>query len=142
MFSPVIRHLLHVPDTEQECLYLESCLTKVEQRETFFMCVFDNRSEQLIGALEIRDIRHHPGQLYSWINEQFWGGGRYQEAMRLASAIYFDSMPDSFFTAHVDVGNPRSYRALRKCGFAPWRLHNGPYGMQHVLVCRRRDIVH
>jgi len=138
MFSPTVRHVLHVPGVENELAYLHERLSKVRQGTTLFYCVFDNQGDKLIGAIEIRDQVEHQGQLYCWLNEQFWGNGRYQEALSLAAQTYFDTTQEHFFTARIDVSNQRSYHALRKCGFAQDGLHNGPYGRQYKLILRKK----
>ena len=140
MFSPMVQQILHVPDVDQERLYLEERLVKVEEQQTFFYCIFDNERDILIGAIEIRYSAEYRGQLYCWLNEQFWGEGRFNEALALALTAYFALHPHLYFiTAHVDVSNQRSFWALRKCGFAPLGLQQGPHGMQHLMVYRRKD---
>lgn len=138
MFSPTVRHALQVPTVDNELTYLHERLSKVRQGSTLFYCVFDNSQNKLIGAIEIRDQAHYPGQLYCWLNEQFWGGGRYQEALHLAARTYFQSTQERFFTARVDITNQRSYQALRKCGFAQDGFCNGPRGKQYRLILRKK----
>jgi RimJ/RimL family protein N-acetyltransferase len=138
MFSPTIRHMLHVPALENELNYLRDRLEKQQQNATHFFCIFDNELSKLVGALEIRDSEQHRGQLYCWVHEQFWGKGHYQEALALAAHAYFALTPHQFFTARVDVTNTRSYYALRKSGFAQAGICQGPYGKQYELVLRRK----
>lgn len=139
MFSPIVQNMLHVPSIEHERIYLNHRLVHVLTFTTLFYCIFDNVDQQLIGAIEIRDRMQFSGQLYSWLHEFYWGSGRYQEALLLASQQYFSLTQDLFFTAHVDVNNERSCGALRKGGFAHAALRAGPYGNQYVLI-RRNSI--
>ncbi|HZW60867.1 MAG TPA: GNAT family N-acetyltransferase [Candidatus Babeliales bacterium] len=137
-FTPLVRSILHVPSVEHELLYLEQRLHKMQAGKTLFYCVFDSADNHLIGGIEIRDRLEHFGQLYSWLNECYWGNGRYQEALGLAAQSYFSLTQQRYFTAHVDVTNQRSYYALKKCGFAPSGFVNGPYGKQYSLLLRRK----
>ncbi len=139
MFSPVVQQWVHVPGLDQETVYLNERLAKMQKSEAFFYCIFDNYHRQLIGALEIRDEAESRGQLYCWVNEHFWGNNRFQEAVRVAATRYFERHSDKcYFTAHVDDINKRSLYALKKSGFALAGLHNGPRGMQHVLWYRKK----
>ncbi len=136
-FSPVVRKCLRVSCVESERDYLKTRLKKQKNGKTFFFCVFDAKNDELIGAVEIRDYQETKSQLYSWLNEGFWGGGRYQEVLRLAAQEYFARTNRCFFQAHVDVSNKRSYHALKKCGFADIGLIKGPFGRQYQLIFRR-----
>lgn len=138
MFSPTVRMALHVSDTQSELCYLKERLIKMHDGKTLFYCIFDKQADQLVGGIEIRDDQIHRGQLYSWMNEDFWGGGRYQEALALASQEYFKSFNALFFNAHVDIVNQRSYHALRKFGCAQGGYCNGPNGKQYNLIIRKR----
>lgn len=134
MFSPLIQQIIHVPDIQCERTYLEQRLEKMNLKKTFFFCIFNNDTQQLVGGLEIRDRAEHPGQLYSWINERFWGKGLYQEAIALLMSYYFSQVSAAYVTAHVDISNVRSFHALKKCGFANLGYYKGPYGLQYALV--------
>lgn len=137
MFSAAVRSILHVPSVENELDYLRSRLQKMADNRTLFYCVFDRRCEQLIGAIEIRHREEHPGQLYSWMNERYWGNGWYQQALHVAAQSYFTvHKHERFFTAHVDSTNLRSYYALKKAGFAQSGIIHGPYGKQYALLLR------
>lgn len=138
MFSHTVRQMLHVPDLSNELVYLQDRFEQQQQGKTCFFCIFDNIRTTLIGALEIRDQAQHAGQLYCWINERYWGGGRCQEALALAAQAYFQLTQQQFFTAHVDVTNVRSYHALCKSGFAQAGFYNGPYGRQYQLIYRNK----
>lgn len=138
MFSPLVRAALHVSNPASEIEYLCDCLTKIKKNETLFYCIFDKLSDLLIGGIEIRDEHVSRGQLYSWLHENFWGAGRYQEALTLISQEYFKNSGALFFNAHVDIANQRSYHALRKFGCAQGGFCNGPHGKQYNLIVRKR----
>ena len=80
--------------------------------------IYDNPTNKIIGSVEIRELDNiNPGQLGCWVNENYWGGGRFQEALHLINKTYFKLKPkaDSYI-AHVRLWNDRSYRALKKYG--------------------------
>ncbi|MCG2755990.1 GNAT family N-acetyltransferase [Candidatus Dependentiae bacterium] len=81
--------------------------------------IFDNKEDNLIGNLEIREPDpDDPGQFGCWINPKYWGGGRLYEAFKLISQEYFRLNPNTEkFNAHVKMSNLRGYFALKKCGF-------------------------
>ena len=140
MFSETVKKFLHVQDSESEVKYLENRL----ENKSFFYCIFLNgqldaqeklTESKLVGAIEIRDLSESDGQLYSWVNENYWGSGAYQEALELISKKYFDVNPGcKYYTANVDTENLRSYYALKKFGFIDSGIKNGPYGMQYKLL--------
>jgi RimJ/RimL family protein N-acetyltransferase len=81
-------------------------------------CIFDAKENKLIGALEIREKNDDdPGQFGCWLNENYRGGGRIQEAIKLISNIYFRLTHEKSFIAHVRLWNTRSYKALLRAGF-------------------------
>ena len=83
-----------------------------------FYCIFDNKDNKLIGAIDIREKHHNDvGQFGTWINENYWGGGRFKEATNLIAKVYFATSDDDDIEAHVRIWNKRSYHALKKCGF-------------------------
>ncbi len=137
MFCLRVRLLLHVSSSDAECAYLFDSIAKQKEGKIIFYTIFDNNN-QLIGAIEIRDPNAYPGQLYCWLNEQFWGKGLMQEVITLASHAYFAQTGRLFFTARVDVGNKRSCWALKKAGFADFSKVMGPCGAQYELVLRRK----
>lgn len=137
MFSMKVRSLLHVADERCERSFLEHRLVQHCNREVFFFCIFENESNKLIGSIEVRSPNDSRGQLGSWINEKYWGGGRYQEALRLITQAYFERSCIDVITAHVDVSNMRSYRSLKKFGFIDVATIDGPYGKQYVLAYQR-----
>lgn len=106
--------------------------------QTFSYCIFNNADNKLIGFIEIRDKNHSVyGQFACWINEKYWGGGRFKEAATLISDAYFSQCDAKSYTAHVRPWNGRSYRALIKFGFqyyGTYRLENGAadrYVLEH-----------
>ena len=137
MFSECVAASLHVPSLPNEENYIFDHIKK-QSKNNFFYCIFENSSNQLIGAIEIRDSDHYPGQLYTWLNEQFWGGNRFQEAMYLFADYYFKKTQYNQIRAHVDLQNARSYGALKKAGFADIGMKNGPCGKQYVLLLRKK----
>jgi len=137
-FSPRVRKALRVKHKMSELEYLRKRLEKQKEGKTIFFCIFDNATDRLIGALEIRSQEETGSQLYSWLHEDFWATGRYQEALRIASQEYFRRTNELFFYAHVDAGNKRSYRALKKNGFSDIGTHSGPYGRQYQLILRKK----
>ena len=137
-FSELVREMLHVEKKQSELRYLQKRFEKQKKEQTLFFCIFDKETDRLIGAIEIRDQRETSSQLYSWLHEDFWGTGRYQEALRLASQEYFIRTNAPFFSAHVDADNRRSYYALKKQGFADVSVHKGPYGKQYELILRKK----
>ncbi|MCA9770208.1 GNAT family N-acetyltransferase [Candidatus Dependentiae bacterium] len=136
--SDVVRHTLYISSkqTKKECL--ES--SKVDVQENGAICVYailENKTKKLIGAIEIRPMYQFKGQLYVWLNEQYWGEGYFKEAIDLITQMYFENVLETFCTAHVDVMNVRSYKAFKKAGFADKEIYDGPYGKQYVLVYKR-----
>lgn len=136
LFTPQVRAALHVSCSTAERLYIKERIAQHASGTTFlFGVVFD---DELIGALEIRDAQVSRGQLYCWINEDFWGNGYFQSALELAAAFYFKHTHERYITAHVDCGNARSYRALKKAGFTDAGFIQGPYGKQYELIYRKK----
>lgn len=137
MFSPKVRELLHVVEQESELEYLQDRLEKQKEGKIFFYCVFENKENTLIGAIEIRNPQETDSQLYSWINEKYWGTGMYQEALSLVSEEYFEKTDEKYYNANVDVENMRSYKALKKHGFIDIGISKGPHGKQYKLILRK-----
>jgi len=129
---------LAIKHHDDERWYLNQQLQKVKEGTTFFMCIFKKESEQLIGAVEIRNPSYR-SQLYNWLHEDYWGKGYWQDAFRLASTAYFKTHPqETTIKARVDIINTRSYYALRKCGFNDLRISEGFRGKQHELIFYNR----
>lgn len=136
MFSRKVRHALHVTSLYAEGRYMLACAETTQAH--FFYVIFENTSGLLIGAIAIRNKDQYRGQLYGWLNENFWGRGLYQQAISLAAYHYFQSTREPFFTACVDSANKRGYHALKKSGFADIGVTNGPYGLQYKLLLRSK----
>jgi len=138
MFSPVVRRSLHVYDMRSEIKYLRSIINAKDHDAQWFYCIYDNQDNRLVGAIAIRNEKRYAGQLYSWLNENYWGNGFYQEALTLISDAYFAQPKVHCFSAHVDITNERSYDTLKKMGFADVGFWKGPWGRQYHLVLRKQ----
>ncbi len=134
IFSDVIQGILHVKETDSERGYLMEC---IEQGAPFFFMVLEQASNELIGAIEIRNPLHR-SQLYCWINEKWWGTGCFKDAMHQAAQAYFEKSRESTITACVDHDNVCSYRALKKVGFIEKGTLQGPHGLQYEMVLEQR----
>jgi RimJ/RimL family protein N-acetyltransferase len=120
MFSPVVRTILQLPEqaTEQETIdFLSAQMTFMDDPKRMFYCIFDNQTQKLIGAIEFRDKLAENGQLGAWLNEKFWGGGRYQEALALMLDYYCSWAGETIVNAIVKALNTRSLKAHQKAGF-------------------------
>ncbi len=140
MFSPKVRYALHVTNPEAEKDYMRNSLSEMQAGKTLFYVIQDVSDGKLIGAVAIRDPQIYKGQLYSWLNEAYWGSGRYQEALMLITNYYFQITKALYITAHVDVSNMRSHRALKKHSWADAGISQGPYGKQYELILRNKTI--
>lgn len=138
VFSPLIQQMLAVDSVQEERIYLLQQLEKQKKGLTFFYCILNNETSEVIGAIEIRETPQHSGQLYCWLHEDFWGKGFFQEAMQLIAREYFKNTGRNFFNAHVDIENERSYFALKKFGFADLGFVKGPRGPQYELILRKK----
>ena len=138
MFSSKVKKLLHVSSQDSELEYLEDRLQKQIKGETFFYCIFDKKEDTLVGAIEIRDIDETDSQLYSWVNEDYWSTGIYQETLNLISQAYFKQTEQTLYRANVDMTNLRSYYALKKHGFVDSGIKKGSFGKQYRLVLRKK----
>lgn len=124
MFSSVVRVILGLPETstveETRCFLLkifEGLKNSENSKYKVFYCIFDNEDKKLIGALEIREPGCKDGQLGTWINENYWGYGRYQEVLNLCLEAYFRSNDIGVINAYVRASNIRSLKAHQKYGF-------------------------
>ena len=122
MFSQTARKALEFPEAitlNYTINYLHYLKRQADTEKTFLFCIFDNKDNKLIGDIEIRNLNDtDPGQFGTWINENYWGGGRFQEALDLISKAYFQLKPhEKSYIAHVRLWNKRSYHALKKYGF-------------------------
>ena len=132
-FTHPVRNILHVPDLEAEYRYLSHRLLLQDKQTIFFYSIFEQRTDILVGAIEIRGTEF-PGQLYTWLHPDYWGRDYFQEALMLLAAYYFGVTHESYFTARVDADNMRSYHALKKVGFADYAIVEGPYAKQYELL--------
>ena len=123
-FSPIVQRLLKVKEKRSECQYL---IERISQQVSFFFVLVLNHT-QLIGALEIRDPACR-SQLYCWLNEQWWGTGYFQQAIKEASTYYFVQTDESYISACIDIDNTRSFRALVKAGFIQKAIRFNQYEM-------------
>jgi RimJ/RimL family protein N-acetyltransferase len=122
MFSSTVRKALEWPETITLNYTIRVIMHEMENiraGKTLYYIIFDNKDNKLIGYIEVREKNpDDPGQFGVWTNENYWGGGRMQEATKLIANTYFRLHPDrSSFIAHVKIWNKRSYYALKKAGF-------------------------
>ena len=135
MFSPLVQTILGVSSPFSELAYVKTQERKQHAGDTVFFCIFEQDTHMLIGSIEIRS-KAHRGQLCTWLHEDYWGRGYFQEAFRLASQFYFKKYPhESSFTARVDISNKRSYKVLTVLGCKTIRLSSGPREDQYELEC-------
>jgi len=121
MFSDAVREAISYPKhitfefTKSLLLYE---LRKEAEGKMIYYCIFDNKDQKLIGSIEIKEKNEEdPGQFSVWINENYWGGGRFLEAVDIISTVYFKYVGAEKYDAHVELFNRRSYHALKKYGF-------------------------
>jgi RimJ/RimL family protein N-acetyltransferase len=118
MFSPTVRKVIGLsPSSElkETTEFLRAAM--VDPQHLMFYCIFDNHTNKLIGSIATRNPEHPNGQLGAWVNENFRGGGRYQEALFLALNEYFKFEEHNQIFAFVLTNNERSLRAHQKNGF-------------------------
>ncbi len=143
MFSPIVRQAIGLPPTSEPhetADFLKAALEDPQHR--MFYCIFDNQTNKLIGSVCIRTPNHPNGQLGAWVNENFWGGGRYQEALYLLLMQYFASTHNDSVNAFIEVNNKRSLKAHQKTGFEiveklPEDLTCCPGKQTHKIVLTR-----
>jgi RimJ/RimL family protein N-acetyltransferase len=122
MFSDIVRKNLEFSQNfsfGQTVFQLKSNLYESVKGELLYYTIFDNKKNKLIGSIEIREKNdsQYPGQLACWINENYWGGGRFQEAIKLITNVFFSLKPQKeSYIAHVRLWNKRSHKALLKAG--------------------------
>lgn len=148
MFSTKVRDLFESPKhiTLDYTITILSYIMKLNDKgDTLYYCIFDNKDNKLIGAIEVREKNDiDPGQLGCWINENYWGGGRIQEAYKLIAQTYFQLKPkEKSFNAHVRTWNVRSYKALKKFGFIDVGIIKTTDGKgdRHVLELYREQVL-
>jgi len=121
MFSDIVREAIrypkHITFTFTKNLLLYEMRKEAEGKMIYY-CIFDNKDQNLIGSIEIKEKNEKdPGQFSVWVNENYWGGGRFQEAVDIISTVYFKYVGKEKYDAHVELFNKRSYYALKKYGF-------------------------
>ena len=136
MFSPVVRKALQIPEEWDFSsvisweLWMQGMMRAGRWLHYF---VFDNTENKLIGMIQIRGKGDKDGQLGWWINENYWGGGRAQEALKLITKEYFKMHPaEMSYDAHVCLWNKRSYFGLRKFGFNETGAREGSYVLEYT----------
>ena len=121
MLSNTVRHGLEWPKNitlDWIISELKAELKKEQTGTVVMYCIFDNKDNKLIGFIDIRDKDPDDlGQFGVWINENYWGNGRMQEATKLISQVYFAVKNEDSYVAHVRLWNQRSYHALKNLGF-------------------------
>lgn len=146
MFSDTVRKNLEFPKNitfGYTAYYLRLELEQSAQGNQLHYLIFDKPTNKLIGSIEVRELDDiNPGQLGCWVNENYWGGGRFQEALHLINKTYFKLKPkaDSYI-AHVRLWNKRSYHALKKYGFVEEGYFNeNGKPARHLLRMYRKNI--
>ena len=64
--------------------YVLAHIAKMAFGQTWFYAIFGTLSDELIGAIEIKNRSQFPGQLHCWLHEAFWGQGLFEQALLLA----------------------------------------------------------
>jgi RimJ/RimL family protein N-acetyltransferase len=136
-FSAQVRAALRVTSLDAERQYVREQLARAGDQKIHFYGIFNATDGALIGAIQIRDHSYR-GQLYTWLHHDYWGKGVFQYAVHAVAEIYFAQTKALFFDATVDIDNMRSYKALKKSGFADLALQEGSFGKQFVVVLRSK----
>jgi RimJ/RimL family protein N-acetyltransferase len=137
-FVPEVRHVLRVPTLDHEFAYLKQRLAAQYYHQTFFYCVRSRVCGSVIGCVEIRDAATFAGQLYTWVHPGWWSANYFQEAMALAARDYFRKSAATTIIAQIDRSNKRSWRALKKAGFAHYARVPGAYEEQYVMILKNQ----
>ena len=120
MLSPTVREAIGIPKEqtlEETEKFLKKKLIEIANNTILFYCIFDNAENNLIGSIELRELGFLNGQLGCWTNENYWGGGRYQEALDLLLQEYFTCTDERVVNAYIKKKNIRSLKAHEKYGF-------------------------
>jgi len=120
MLSKTVQNMINVssPATlENTKKFLQKRYNLYLKNKIIFYFIFDNKNNNLIGKIEIRNNKNKKGHLGSWINENYWGSGRYKEALNLISKLYFFNTKTQFYTAQIHEENLRSLHAHLKYKF-------------------------
>lgn len=135
MFSDKVREMIEYPKKisfKFTKTLLRYDMKKVNEGTMIMYGIFDNNDQKLIGEIEIKDPNpKNPGQLSDWINENYWGGGRFQESLDIISKVYFKYKNTDKYTAHSRLWNKRSYYAHKKYGFK-----DAGYGYEDGKPCK------
>jgi RimJ/RimL family protein N-acetyltransferase len=135
--SPRVADLLHISCLEQEKQYIMPYCEK-NLMWPFFV-ILESAEGNAIGGIQIRSPEISVGQLYCWINEQYWGKGHFRAALIQACRTFFThNSEESLITAHVEVTNERSYYALKKVSFCDKGIRLGSYGPEYELVLLKK----
>lgn len=135
-FSPAVMNALGISSHEAERTYLLEQLQQMENGKALVLAIMDQN--EVIGAILFRDpvTYSRQGQLYCWINERYWSTGLFHSAFRQALEVYKKVPGNRIVTACVDIENIRSYKALKKLGFADSGYSQGARGKQYELILR------
>lgn len=137
MFSTTVQKILGVSSLWNEFEYVHTQIKKQKEGKTFLYGVFEQEKNHLIGSIEIRSEEHR-GQLYTWLHQDYWGKGFFQDAFGLVRLEYFAEYKESNkFTARVDVSNTASLKALLKAGCKSMGIKKGPREDQYEIICYR-----
>jgi RimJ/RimL family protein N-acetyltransferase len=148
VFSTTVREAFESPKhitLDYTIHVLRYIMDLCDKGETLYYVIFDNKDDKLIGAIEVREKNDiDPGQLGCWLNENYWGGGRIQEAYQLISKAYFQLKPnEKSYEAQVRSWNIRSLKAMLKFGFVDEAIlpdSKEGKGDRHVLRLYRKDV--
>ena len=142
-FSKKVRRLVEYP--QKVTIAFDRALIKhdveaVQKGKMINYVIFDNKDKKLIGAIEIKDKNpEDPGQLSDWINENYWGGGRFRESLKIISLVFFKyKKNEKEFDAHVRLWNKRSYLAHKNAGMEDSGpiYENGRETKRHMIMKR------
>lgn len=98
--------------------YVYNLISRMNDGEIMAYGIFDNADNCFIGQIEVRSLHEDdPGQIGSWLNENYRGKGRIQEAIKLLLKAYFEISGQTRVNTYVETFNKRSYRAFQKAGF-------------------------
>jgi len=122
VFSPRVRQGLEFPEKitfAYVAYYVDSLVRKQKNNKLIAYNIWDNKDNKMVGSIQVREKNDYdPGQLGMWLNENYWGGGRIQEALLLISKEYFRVRTEANdYIAHARLWNDRSLGSLKKFGF-------------------------
>lgn len=122
--------------------YIRHEVERIKQGEMIAYNIWDNTDDKMVGSLQIREKNDlDPGQLGMWLNENYRGGGRIQEALFLISRAYFNRHREANnYIAFVRPWNPRSRRSMEKFGFKKTGDTVYDNGKAHILTLTRETI--